>query len=171
MDGEQIKTALVRGAEEADLAVIEGAMGLFDGVDLKGTGSTAQIARITRSPVVLVVDATRATRSVAPLVLGFMNFEPDVRIAGVIFKQSRPSAPLKHAAGGDKRILRHPRARGRTQERLQAYSPNGTSAGACPPNTPPYGKRSPATSPWPPAISTCPPSSPWPPRRRRSQRP
>ncbi len=91
MDGEQIKTALVRGAEEADLAVIEGAMGLFDGVDLKGTGSTAQIARITRSPVVLVVDATRATRSVAPLVLGFMNFEPDVRIAGVIFnKVARP---------------------------------------------------------------------------------
>lgn len=91
MDEEQIKTALIRGTEGADLTIIEGAMGLFDGVDLKGTGSTAQIARITKSPVVLVVDATRTTRSVAPLVLGFMNFEPDVRIAGVIFnKVARP---------------------------------------------------------------------------------
>lgn len=91
MNERQIKTALIRGTEGADLALIEGAMGLFDGVDLKGTGSTAQIARITRSPVVLVVDATRATRSVAPLVLGFMNFEPDIKIAGVIFnKVARP---------------------------------------------------------------------------------
>lgn len=91
MDGEQIKGALVRRAEGADLTIIEGAMGLFDGVDLKGTGSTAQIARITESPVILVVDVTRTTRSIAPLVLGFMNFEPDVKIAGVIFnKVARP---------------------------------------------------------------------------------
>lgn len=91
MDDRQIRAALQQGSAGADLALIEGAMGLFDGVDLAGTGSTAQIARITKSPVVLVVDATRATRSVAPLVLGFMNFEADVVIAGVIFnKVARP---------------------------------------------------------------------------------
>ncbi len=91
MDEEQIGDTFRRGSAGADIALIEGAMGLFDGVDLAGTGSTAQIARITKAPVVLVVDATRTTRSVAPLVLGFMNFEPDVTIAGVIFnKVARP---------------------------------------------------------------------------------
>lgn len=91
MDDCQIRATLRRGSSGADLAVIEGAMGLFDGVDLAGTGSTAQIARFTKSPVILVVDATRATRSVAPLVLGFMNFEAGVTIAGVIFnKVARP---------------------------------------------------------------------------------
>jgi cobyrinic acid a,c-diamide synthase len=85
MNASQIRTALVEGAAGADLAIIEGAMGLFDGIDIAGTGSTAQIARLTRTPVILVVDATRITRSVAPVVLGFMNFEPDVTIAGVIF--------------------------------------------------------------------------------------
>lgn len=91
MDDCQIRSSLQRGSSGADLALIEGAMGLFDGVDLAGTGSTAQIARFTKSPVILVVDATRATRSVAPLVLGFMNFETDVTIAGVIFnKVARP---------------------------------------------------------------------------------
>ena len=100
MDQGQILATLQRGAEGADIAIVEGAMGLFDGIDLKGTGSTAQIARITKSPVVLVVDATRTTRSVAPLVLGFMNFEPDVRIAGVIFNKvarSRHESMLRAA--------------------------------------------------------------------------
>ncbi len=91
MADDQIRETLRRGSEGADIALIEGAMGLFDGVDLKGTGSTAQIARITKSPVILVVDVTRTTRSIAPLVLGFMNFEPDIAIAGVIFnKVARP---------------------------------------------------------------------------------
>jgi cobyrinic acid a,c-diamide synthase len=87
MNDAQIRETLQRGTEGADIALIEGAMGLFDGVDLKGTGSTAQIARITKSPVILVVDVTRTTRSIAPLVLGFMNFEPDLAIAGVIFNK------------------------------------------------------------------------------------
>lgn len=91
LSDDQIRSSLQRGASGADFAVIEGAMGLFDGVDLAGTGSTAQLARETKSPVILVVDGTRMTRSVAPLILGFMNFEPDIRIAGVIFNQvARP---------------------------------------------------------------------------------
>lgn len=87
LDAARIRFSLQRGAAGADVAIIEGAMGLFDGVDLAGTGSTAQIARITQSPVLLVVDASRMTRSIAPLVLGFMNFEPDVVIAGVILNK------------------------------------------------------------------------------------
>jgi cobyrinic acid a,c-diamide synthase len=86
-DENQIRSSLAYGAQGADIATIEGAMGLFDGVDLDGTGSTAQIARITQSPVILVVDATRMTRSIAPLILGFMNFEKDIAIAGVILNK------------------------------------------------------------------------------------
>ena len=84
---EQIVSSLATAAKGANIAVIEGAMGLFDGVDVHGTGSTAQIARITSSPVILVVDTTRMTRSVAPLLLGFMNFDPHVKIAGVILNK------------------------------------------------------------------------------------
>lgn len=87
LDEDTIRATLVRGSSGADMVLIEGAMGLFDGVDLAGTGSTAQIARITGTPVILVVDATRMTRSVAPLILGCMNFEPDITIAGVILNK------------------------------------------------------------------------------------
>ena len=86
-DHNQILASLGQTSADADIAVIEGAMGLFDGVDLQGTGSTAQIARITQSPVILVVDTTRMTRSIAPLVQGFMNFDPHVRVAGVILNK------------------------------------------------------------------------------------
>ncbi|WP_027717979.1 cobyrinate a,c-diamide synthase [Desulfovirgula thermocuniculi] len=77
----------VRHSLDADLAVVEGAMGLFDGVDLEGSGSTAEIAKIIKAPVVLVVDATRMTRSVAALVQGFMHFDPQLHVAGVILNQ------------------------------------------------------------------------------------
>ncbi len=73
-----------RFSAEVDVAVIEGAMGLYDGVDLAGSGSSAQLARLLGAPVVLVVNVTRMTRSVAALVSGYQRFEPDVNIAGVI---------------------------------------------------------------------------------------
>jgi cobyrinic acid a,c-diamide synthase len=71
--------------------VIEGAMGLFDGVDLTGSGSTAEIAKALASPVILVVNAVRMTRSIAAIVLGFQNFDPEVDIRGVILNNvARP---------------------------------------------------------------------------------
>jgi cobyrinic acid a,c-diamide synthase len=70
----------------ADIAVIEGVMGLFDGVSGRSDeGSTAQIARLTGSVVFLVIDAKGYARSIAPLVKGFAEFDPEVRIGGVIF--------------------------------------------------------------------------------------
>lgn len=69
---------------DTDLALIEGNMGLFDGMDREGGGSSAALARLTRTPVILVVDSARMSRSAAALVKGFMEFEPGTAIAGVI---------------------------------------------------------------------------------------
>lgn len=67
-----------------DIAVIEGAMGLYDGFNAEGYGSAACIARLLSSPVILVVNGSRITRSVAAMVSGYQHFEPGVNIAGVI---------------------------------------------------------------------------------------
>lgn len=70
---------------DADISIIEGVMGLYDGKDPRSnTGSTAEIAMITASPVVLVVDVRSMARSAAAIVLGYQRLEPKLRIAGVI---------------------------------------------------------------------------------------
>jgi cobyrinic acid a,c-diamide synthase len=77
-----------RAASGADLLVVEGVMGLFDGASGDGPeASTASIARLLDAPVVLVVDASAMSRSVAALVHGFSSFEPDVRVAGVVLNR------------------------------------------------------------------------------------
>ncbi|WP_424939796.1 cobyrinate a,c-diamide synthase [Aliiroseovarius sp. S253] len=68
----------------AELLLIEGAMGLFDGAPPEGRGATADLARTFGLPVVLVVDCARLAHSVAPLVNGFAQHDPEVRVAGVI---------------------------------------------------------------------------------------
>lgn len=91
MSREVIRRSFLRHARGADIAVVEGAMGLFDGVDLAGSGSTAEVAKAVRAPVVLVVDTTRMTRSVAALVTGFMHFDREMHLAGVILNRvARP---------------------------------------------------------------------------------
>ncbi len=66
------------------LLIIEGAMGLFDGAPPDGKGATADLARILKLPVVLIVDAAKTAQSVAPLVAGFAGHNADVNVAGVI---------------------------------------------------------------------------------------
>lgn len=75
-------TALAR---DTDLVLCEGAMGLFDGIDAAGTGSCADLARLTGWPVVLVVDCAAQAASVAALVSGFVHHRKDVSVVGVIF--------------------------------------------------------------------------------------
>ncbi|MFZ5632347.1 MAG: cobyrinate a,c-diamide synthase [Bacillota bacterium] len=91
MTREGIIDSFFKNTADADMGVVEGAMGLFDGVDIEGSGSTAEIAKAIAAPVILVVDTTRMTRSVAPLVRGFMHFDPGLTVAGVILnKVARP---------------------------------------------------------------------------------
>jgi cobyrinic acid a,c-diamide synthase len=93
MPEDAILASFVKASQDADIAVVEGAMGLFDGFDDQGRGSTAQISRIISSPVILVINASRMTRSAAALVSGFQHFEADVQIAGVILNNV---AGLRH---------------------------------------------------------------------------
>jgi cobyrinic acid a,c-diamide synthase len=74
-------------ASDSDLAIVEGNRGLYDGKDVDGSHSTAELAKLLQSPVVLVVDCTKTTRTVAALVKGCIDFDPDVRVIGVILNK------------------------------------------------------------------------------------
>jgi cobyrinic acid a,c-diamide synthase len=83
---EHVKELFVRYGEQADICIVEGMMGLYDGYD-RDKGSSAEIAATLKIPVVLVVDAKSAAYSIAPLLQGFIHFRKDVRIVGVIFNK------------------------------------------------------------------------------------
>ncbi len=74
-------------AHDADVTLVEGNKGLYDGLDLDGSNSNAALAKLLDIPVVLVIDARGMTRGVAPLILGYQAFDKDIRIAGVILNQ------------------------------------------------------------------------------------
>lgn len=70
----------------ADIVIIEGNMGLYDSMDVEGKDSTAGLSRLLKTPVVLIVDASKINRGIAPLILGYQRFE-DVKIAGIILNK------------------------------------------------------------------------------------
>ncbi|MFF8385247.1 cobyrinate a,c-diamide synthase [Streptomyces kanasensis] len=85
---ELVAPLFAHGARGCDLAVVEGVMGLYDGAADQGElASTAQVAKVLKAPVVLVVDASSQSRSVAALVHGFASWDPEVRIGGVILNK------------------------------------------------------------------------------------
>ncbi|MGY1804830.1 cobyrinate a,c-diamide synthase [Blastococcus sp. SYSU D00922] len=103
---ERVAPLFLHGARGADLAVVEGVMGLFDGATHPsvepGFASTAHVAALLRAPVVLVVDASSQARSVAALVHGFATFDPSVRLGGVVLNRvgtDRHEAILREALG------------------------------------------------------------------------
>jgi cobyrinic acid a,c-diamide synthase len=87
--GPELIAPLVRhGGAGADLAVIEGVMGLFDGASGRGElASTAHVAKLLQAPVLLVLDAAAMARSAAAVVHGFRGFDPDVDVAGVVLNR------------------------------------------------------------------------------------
>ena len=88
MSPSAIKRSFAQSIGEADTAVIEGNRGLYDGVDAEGTYSTAELAKLLGAPVVLVVDCTKSTCTVAATVLGCQRFDPEVPIRGVILNRT-----------------------------------------------------------------------------------
>ena len=87
MGEHEIRHELALRSRGADLAVIEGNKGLYDGLDLDGSNSNAALAALLAAPVVLVIDARGMTRGIAPLILGYQAFDANIRIAGVILNQ------------------------------------------------------------------------------------
>ncbi|TVO75495.1 cobyrinate a,c-diamide synthase [Sedimenticola selenatireducens] len=97
MDKGEILDEFGRAMQAAEIGVIEGNKGLYDGLDLDGSNSNAALAAQLQAPVFLVIDARGMTRGIAPLILGYQAFDPDVRIAGVILNKvggSRHEAKL-----------------------------------------------------------------------------
>ena len=91
---EHVSSLYARYSADADVAVVEGMMGMYDGYD-RDRGSSAEVARLLGIPVVLVADAKSAAYSMAPLLSGFINFRPDIRIAGVIFNRVGSPRPYR----------------------------------------------------------------------------
>ncbi len=87
MDRDQVLTSFIQNTMTADIAVIEGNRGLYDGLDEEGSVSTAEVSKLIRSPVLLIVDCTKVTRTIAALVRGCQVFDPDVEIRGVILNR------------------------------------------------------------------------------------
>lgn len=81
------RTSFVRYSQGSGLAVIEGNRGLFDGIDMSGNTSTAEIARLLDAPVILCLDCTKTTRTMAAVVCGCKAFDPDIRIAGIVLNR------------------------------------------------------------------------------------
>ncbi|MFA5331942.1 MAG: cobyrinate a,c-diamide synthase [Methanoregula sp.] len=87
MGEEGVRETFERACTGADIAVIEGVMGLFDGLEGSDIASTAHVARILDAPVILVVDVQGMSRSANALIGGYRSFDPSINIVGVIFNQ------------------------------------------------------------------------------------
>jgi cobyrinic acid a,c-diamide synthase len=83
-----ILSLLARHEEKSDVSIMEGVMGMFDGASVTSIeGSSAHLAKITKTPVILIINGKGVALSAAAMVLGFSNFDPEVKIAGVIINQ------------------------------------------------------------------------------------
>ena len=84
MSSETILNSFCMRGQNGSFCLVEGNRGLFDGVDEQGSRSSAELAKLLSSPVILVMDATKATRTMAALALGCKIFDPDLNIAGIV---------------------------------------------------------------------------------------
>jgi cobyrinic acid a,c-diamide synthase len=82
-----VKDSYQKHSNSCDIAVVEGNRGLYDGIDTDGSTSTAELAKLLNLPVLLVLDCTKSTRTMAALVMGCMHFDPDTKICGIILNK------------------------------------------------------------------------------------
>ena len=125
MSPEQIVRSFVMRSASADGSLIEGNRGLYDGVDANGSYSTAELAKLLRCPVVLIVDATKVTRTAAAMVLGCQRLDAEVNIAGVILNQVAGKRHEHGAQGIDRAVLRDSDPWGSSRGKPATFSPRG----------------------------------------------
>ena len=82
-----VEQSFLENSQNSDIAVIEGNRGLYDGIDTNGSTATSELAKLLNLPVLLVLDCTKSTRTMAALLLGCIKFDPVVNICGVILNQ------------------------------------------------------------------------------------
>ena len=87
MTEKQILDSFLSHSNQADLSLIEGNRGLYDGLDVEGCCSTSELAKLLKTPVIIVLDVTMATRTMAAVVKGCQSFDPDLNVAGVILNR------------------------------------------------------------------------------------
>jgi len=100
MSHAEIEASFKAHTNASDICLIEGNKGLFDGLDVEGTDSNAALAKLLSVPVVLVIDTTGMTRGIAPLINGYLDFDSDVNVCGVILNKvggSRHEGKLRAA--------------------------------------------------------------------------
>ena len=100
MQREEILGTVAKYSAEADITVIEGNKGLYDGLDLDGSNSNAALASLVKAPVILVLDARGMTRGIAPLILGYQAFDNDINIAIDSLKKAISNGPSSHFSTG-----------------------------------------------------------------------
>ncbi len=103
MTPEQALESFLTHSVNSEVAVVEGNRGLYDGMDHKGTYSTAELAKLLNAPVIIVVDCTKATNTIAALVLGCQKMDPAVSIGGVVLNRvatSRQESVIRKAIRG-----------------------------------------------------------------------
>ncbi|CCO22405.1 cobyrinate a,c-diamide synthase [Maridesulfovibrio hydrothermalis] len=88
MSNDKLKALFLEKGQGADISIVEGNRGLFDGKDVDGSCSTAELARIIKAPVILTIDCTKMTRTVAAIVAGCKAFEDGFDLAGVILNRT-----------------------------------------------------------------------------------
>jgi len=102
MSEDSVREVFSHASKGADIAIIEGVRGLYEGLEATSDiGSTAQIAKILKCPVILAINARSITRSTAALVSGYKSFDPEVNIVGVILNNI---GSQRHAEKARKRI-------------------------------------------------------------------
>jgi cobyrinic acid a,c-diamide synthase len=87
LDQSQLLRSYGRHASPSGISVVEGNRGLYDGIDLEGATSTAELAKLLGLPVILCLDCTKSTRTMAAVLLGCLHFDPDVAIQGVVLNR------------------------------------------------------------------------------------